>query len=108
MKSLSDIGLADDVTQRAHQTMTALQPVLANLIRASSPEAYVILGVDLLRQQDGALQLIEINAFPNFTHTGHINQTVNIPMLTAALGMMLEGGEPPADAPSDGGGDMQS
>ena len=96
MKSLSDIGLADDVTQRAHQTMTALQPVLANLIRASSPEAYVILGVDFLRQQDGALQLIEINAFPNFTHTAHINQTVNVPMLTAALGMMLEGGEPPA------------
>lgn len=39
--------------------------------------------------------MIEINAFPNFTHTAHINQTVNVPMLTAALGMMLEGSEPP-------------
>jgi hypothetical protein len=100
MKSLRDIGLAEDVTRRAQQTMTALQPVLANLIQASSEDAYVILGIDFLRQQDGALQLIEINAFPNFTHTPHINQTVNIPMLTAALGMMLEGTAPSVSAPT--------
>ena len=89
MQSLSDTGIAADVAQRAQALMVEMQPVLAHLLNASGPDAFAILGVDFLRQRDGTLQLIEINSFPNFNHTPHINRTVNVPMMTAALGMML-------------------
>ncbi|MDE0764056.1 MAG: hypothetical protein ACJ04O_09725 [Cellvibrionales bacterium] len=48
---------------------------------ASSEAHYAALGLDVLLDNTGGLRLIEINTFPNFTHTDSINSRVNVPFV---------------------------
>ncbi len=66
-----------------------LSPVLEDLRAACASNAYSVLGLDLLLTSDGELKLIEINAHPNFVHTHHINDAVNVPMLKTLLERVL-------------------
>ena len=73
------------LTQRSDDLGRELKPVLAGVFSASSEAHYAILGLDVLLENTGALRLIEINNFPNFTHTNRINEQVNIPFFRSVL-----------------------
>jgi len=70
-------------------TAKALVPALHELLKASSKSDYIMLGIDYLIQQSKEIKIIEVNSIPNFVHTKEINETVNIPFLTASLKTML-------------------
>jgi len=72
-------------------TAKALVPALDELLMASSKSDYIMLGIDYLIQQSKEIKIIEVNSIPNFVHTKEINETVNIPFVTASLKTMLGG-----------------
>lgn len=67
----------------------ALKPVMGECIAASSGDEYLLLGIDLLYQQDGQVQLVEINTAPNFVHSREVNEQVNIPFFAAVMTALL-------------------
>ncbi len=67
--------------QRSADLGCQLKPVLADVLSASSEAHYAALGLDVLLDNTGGLRLIEINTFPNFTHTDSINSRVNVPFV---------------------------
>lgn len=67
----------------------SLSPVLESTRQASSSTDYLILGVDVLLQEDGSASLLEINTIPNFIHSPDIIKGVNIPFFKATLSTML-------------------
>ena len=83
--ALDDCDYADTIMQRSDDLGRELKPVLADVFSASSEAHYAILGLDVLLENTGALRLIEINNFPNFTHTNRINEQVNIPFFSSVL-----------------------
>ena len=83
--ALDDCDYADMIMQRSADLGRELKHVLADVLSASSDAHYAILGLDVLLENTGALSLIEINTFPNFTHTDHINEQVNIPFFSSVL-----------------------
>ena len=71
------------------KTAQTLTRALTDLLDASSNTDYIMLGVDYLFQNNQQIKIIEVNAIPNFVHTKQINETVNIPFITACLSTML-------------------
>jgi len=81
--------------QQIRKVLQDARPVLQPCTDASSVSDYVILGIDLIFQNNGAVQIIEINTSPNFIHVNEVNTRVNVPMLEASMRMMA-GLEAPA------------
>ena len=69
--------------------MSQLAPVLRPVVGATDPEIYLLLGIDVIFQSAGRVQLLEINTIPNFIHTAEINQSVNVPFFRAVLETLL-------------------
>jgi len=68
-----------------------LWPVLGDCLAATSPDHYLILGVDTLLCRDGSVKLIEINTAPNFIHSPEVNAEVNGPFFEAVIRTLLGG-----------------
>jgi len=66
-----------------------LAPILEEQIAASSSEQYIMLGVDFLFLKNKGLKFIEINSIPNFIHSRHINENLNIPFFENAMRLMF-------------------
>lgn len=62
-----------------------LMPVISECCSQTSLDRYLILGIDVLFQNSGKAQLVEINTSPNFVHSEDINSGLNIPFLTAVI-----------------------
>ncbi|MEQ9464452.1 MAG: 2OG-Fe(II) oxygenase [Haliea sp.] len=75
------------------QLAQALAPVLADCLRASDRDSYLLLGVDTLLCRDGTVKLIEINTAPNFIHSPEVNAEVNVPFFEAVIRTLLGGGD---------------
>ncbi len=69
--------------------VTDLVPALHGLRAASSKSEYIFLGIDVMLKRDSTVQIVEVNAVPNFVHTTEINQLINVPFVTAAIGTMV-------------------
>jgi hypothetical protein len=67
----------------------ALRPVLARCVEASSVDRYALLGVDLLFQRTGAIQIVEVNTMPNFIHSPQIIRDVNVPLFADILARVV-------------------
>ncbi|GHF18780.1 hypothetical protein GCM10017044_11650 [Kordiimonas sediminis] len=89
MQSFTDYEQYDRFFPACVQLIRDLNPALHDACNASTKDTYALLGIDILLQQNGCVQLTEINSFPNFRHTAEINADVNLPMLEAALKIML-------------------
>ena len=63
----------------------SMLPLFDDCINASSVNRYILLGIDLLLQRSGGIQIVEINTMPNFIHSPQINQEVNIPMFSDVI-----------------------
>ena len=79
-----------------------LQPLFAPCLAASSRDRYLLLGIDLLYQRHGGVQLVEINTAPNFIHAPLINSQVNVPLFASLMELLMLGKREPE--PSAGGG----
>ncbi len=67
----------------------ALRPVLDRCVGASSMDRYALLGVDLLFQRSGAIQIVEVNTMPNFIHSPQIIREVNVPFFADILARVV-------------------
>lgn len=67
------------------QLTQALMPVINECRSQTHRDCYLILGIDMLFQNSGNAQLVEINTSPNFVHSEDINSGLNIPFLTAVI-----------------------
>ncbi len=83
-----DPGMADRFAAVDH-TIRGIAPCLARLRAASSRSDYILLGLDLITRSDGRMQVIEINAIPNFVHPEPVASEVNVPFFTKAVARML-------------------
>lgn len=72
-------------TPAFHQLVKDLEPVLGICLEASDEQHYALLGIDVLLQTSGSIQLVEINTMPNFRHTPEINSEINIPFFAASI-----------------------
>nr|CRH04861.1 Putative Procollagen-proline dioxygenase [Candidatus Magnetococcus massalia] len=73
----------------SRKLLTELKPIMDSVLQASSEDRYLLLGIDLLYQEDGGVQLVEINTVPNFINK--VQDEVTIPFLTGAIKIMLGG-----------------
>jgi hypothetical protein len=80
MRRLSSLSDSSDILEKAAASMRRLIPALEDVLAATSPLRYLILGTDALLLDDGGLKFIEINAIPNFLHSPNIDEEVNIPL----------------------------
>ena len=95
MCPLDELPGYQEYWQQIRKVLRDARPVLQPCADASSVSDYVILGIDLIFQNSGAVQIIEINTSPNFIHVKEVNTRVNVPMLEASMRMMA-GLETPA------------
>lgn len=89
MLPLSRYGQQGRYAARVRQLLVDLQPLLEPCLAASSPDHYLLLGIDLLYQREGGVQLVEINTAPNFIHSPLINTEVNEPMFAALMELLM-------------------
>lgn len=85
MSSLPDFHLWK---KRIDEQAEKLAPVIDNQLEASGQNRYLLLGVDLLLQNSGQVQFIEINGIPNFVHTQMVNRQLNIPFFEHSIRLM--------------------
>lgn len=74
---------------KIEELVSGLEPILRPVVEATDLDTYIPLGIDVMLQDDGGVQLIEINSIPNFTHTAEINKAVNVPMFRSMLETLL-------------------
>lgn len=96
MQMFSDYADAPRYWPAMREAGRAMIPALGELLAASSRSEYILLGIDAIPKLGGpsksdSVQILEVNAIPNFMHTAHINETLNVPFLTAAIEVMLGG-----------------
>jgi len=90
MRLLSSL---DDFTTRMAQLTDAaqqLEPVIEELLAASSTKHYLMLGIDFLLQNNNKMKFIEINSIPNFIHATSINENLNTPFFENSMRLMLD------------------
>lgn len=85
LSSLADFDQRWPLLQVASKQLT---PILQELLDASSPSRYIMLGVDFLLQEEGGLQFIEVNCIPNFIHSQFINERLNVPFFSHSIALM--------------------
>lgn len=86
---LSELDRCDDYLLKIEELVSGIEPILRPVVEATDLDTYIPLGIDVMLQDDGGVQLIEINSIPNFTHTAEINKAVNVPMFRSMLETLL-------------------
>ncbi|MEM9091453.1 MAG: hypothetical protein AAGC93_22275 [Cyanobacteria bacterium P01_F01_bin.53] len=84
-ESLVKVTLASEVDgfpalmSKASDAAKRIAPVFEEALSATSIRRYILLGIDLLPLENGDIKFIEVNAIPNFIHSKHVNQELNVP-----------------------------
>jgi prolyl 4-hydroxylase len=88
-QQLSDDG--PDWAQAIKELSTGISPLFRNLSLACDRDSYALFGIDAIPTQEGKLQMIEINNYPNMQHTAAVNEQVNIPCIASLMALTLTG-----------------
>jgi hypothetical protein len=83
----------DLIYKNIRSNFIELAKTINPVIQQSTDTTYSILGLDYVLLRDKTAKLIEINSYPNFTHTQTINENINLPMLSCTLKLILEGNQ---------------
>ncbi|NEP63663.1 MAG: tubulin--tyrosine ligase family protein, partial [Symploca sp. SIO2G7] len=78
MKLFSETSCFAKSMPKAKAALRQILPIFQNTLNATSTKRYLLLGIDLLPLENGAVKFVEINAIPNFVHSQRINQQLNV------------------------------
>jgi hypothetical protein len=89
LQSLSEVG---PKWERAIEELSkGISPLFQNLSLSCGRDVYALFGIDAIPTEEGKLQMIEINNYPNMLHTAAVNDHVNIPCIASLMALTLTG-----------------
>ncbi|MGQ4276597.1 hypothetical protein ACQ5ES_06070 [Pseudidiomarina sp. E22-M8] len=91
MKRITELPEAEKKLLSIQQQLQKLKPVLDEMIAASSPVHYGLLGIDLLFKRMNSAFFIELNSKSNFVHTELINESLNTLFFSSILTTLYTG-----------------
>jgi prolyl 4-hydroxylase len=92
LQPASETPIADTFAGQATSLVSQFAPVFSPIVAASSTSHYLLGALDYIVTADGGASVLEFNAMPNLLQGNHMNERVNLPLLTEALRLMCAGG----------------